>query len=258
MVGTDRGVYALKLDGTAWDALGTGLPNAPVFELDYDIARDKLMAGLLGRGAWVLTPARAGRAGRACRRSKCADATARPARAMIGTSARQPGGERMRWSGREGSSNVEDRRGMGLGRGPSLGCGGLLVVGVIALLTGADPRQILQLLSGAAEAPTQQREGPGPRPAGRGAEGRAGPVRVRRAEGHRGDLERDLRASRLHLPEADHGALQPRGALGLRDRLLRRGALLLPGRPQGLPRRHASSPSSTASSARPATSPPPT
>jgi predicted metalloprotease len=72
----------------------------------------------------------------------------------------------MRWSGREGSSNVEDRRGMGLGRGPSLGCGGLLVVGVIALLTGADPRQILQLLSGAAEAPTQQREGPGQRPPG--------------------------------------------------------------------------------------------
>lgn len=56
MVGTDRGVYALKLNGVAWDLLGTGLPNAPVFELDYDIARDKLMAGLLGRGAWVLTP----------------------------------------------------------------------------------------------------------------------------------------------------------------------------------------------------------
>jgi len=56
MVGTDRGVYALKLDGTVWDVLGTGLPNAPVFELDYDVARDKLMAGLLGRGAWVLTP----------------------------------------------------------------------------------------------------------------------------------------------------------------------------------------------------------
>jgi hypothetical protein len=56
MVGTDRGVYALKLDGAVWDSLGTGLPNAPVFELDYDIARDKLMAGLLGRGAWVLSP----------------------------------------------------------------------------------------------------------------------------------------------------------------------------------------------------------
>jgi hypothetical protein len=56
MVGTDRGVYGLKLDGTSWDAIGTGLPNAPVVELDYDIARDKLTAALLGRGAWTLTP----------------------------------------------------------------------------------------------------------------------------------------------------------------------------------------------------------
>jgi predicted metalloprotease len=62
----------------------------------------------------------------------------------------------MRWEGREGSSNVEDRRGMGMGRGAGLGCGGLLVVAVIALLTGADPQQLLQLLSGAAEAPTTQ------------------------------------------------------------------------------------------------------
>lgn len=56
LVGTDRGVYGLKLDGNVWDVVGTGLPNAPVFELDYDAARDKLTAGLLGRGAWLLTP----------------------------------------------------------------------------------------------------------------------------------------------------------------------------------------------------------
>ena len=68
----------------------------------------------------------------------------------------------MRWEGREGSSNVEDRRGMGMGRGAGLGCGGLLVVAVIALLTGADPQQLLQLLSGAAQAPTET----GPAPAG--------------------------------------------------------------------------------------------
>jgi uncharacterized protein len=55
----------------------------------------------------------------------------------------------MRWAGREGSRNVEDRRGQGLtlGRG-SLGCGGILLVGIIALLTGADPSQLLQLLEG--------------------------------------------------------------------------------------------------------------
>jgi predicted metalloprotease len=59
----------------------------------------------------------------------------------------------MRWEGREGSRNVEDRRGMRVGRGAGLGCGGLLVVAIIALLTGADPQQLLQLLGGAAEAP---------------------------------------------------------------------------------------------------------
>jgi photosystem II stability/assembly factor-like uncharacterized protein len=56
VVGANLGVYLLRLDTTTWDVFGTGLPNAPVFELDYDPARDKLMAGLLGRGAWLLTP----------------------------------------------------------------------------------------------------------------------------------------------------------------------------------------------------------
>jgi predicted metalloprotease len=65
----------------------------------------------------------------------------------------------MRWEGREGSDNVEDRRGMRMGRGAGLGCGGLLVVAVIAMLTGADPQQLLQLLSGTAQAPQTQ---PGP------------------------------------------------------------------------------------------------
>jgi hypothetical protein len=56
IVGTDRGVFALILNTSNWDLLGTGLPNSPVFELDYDIGRDKLTAGMLGRGAWILTP----------------------------------------------------------------------------------------------------------------------------------------------------------------------------------------------------------
>jgi predicted metalloprotease len=53
----------------------------------------------------------------------------------------------MRWEGRQGSSNVEDRRGMRLpGGGVGVGCGGLLLVMVISLLTGADPRQLLGLI----------------------------------------------------------------------------------------------------------------
>jgi hypothetical protein len=56
IVGTNHGVYMLRLNSTTWVPLGTGLPNAPVFEMEYDAGRDKLMAGLLGRGAWLLTP----------------------------------------------------------------------------------------------------------------------------------------------------------------------------------------------------------
>ena len=53
----------------------------------------------------------------------------------------------MRWEGRAESDNVEDRRGMRIpGGGAGLGCGGLLLVLVISLLTGADPRQILGLI----------------------------------------------------------------------------------------------------------------
>ena len=53
----------------------------------------------------------------------------------------------MRWEGRSGSSNIEDRRGMRVpGGGAGVGCVGLLVVIVISLLTGADPRQLLGIL----------------------------------------------------------------------------------------------------------------
>ena len=64
----------------------------------------------------------------------------------------------MRWEGREGSSNIEDRRGMGLpgGRGAGFGCIGLLIVIVISLVTGADPRQLLGLLEQMAPPPAAQ------------------------------------------------------------------------------------------------------
>jgi hypothetical protein len=54
----------------------------------------------------------------------------------------------MRWEGREESTNIEDRRGMRVpgGKGTGFGCIGILVVMVIAMLTGADPRQLLSLL----------------------------------------------------------------------------------------------------------------
>lgn len=50
----------------------------------------------------------------------------------------------MRWRGQQGSSNIEDRRGMG--RGVALGGGGLgvLVLAAIVCLLGGDPRQLLE------------------------------------------------------------------------------------------------------------------
>jgi hypothetical protein len=54
-VGSDRGVFvAMGPAFNNWSRLGTGLPNAGVYELDYDIPDNLLVAGLLGRGAWIL------------------------------------------------------------------------------------------------------------------------------------------------------------------------------------------------------------
>src|SRR4051794_27045740 len=50
---------------------------------------------------------------------------------------------RMRWQGQRESGNVEDRRGMGGGR-IALGGGAGIVVILLALLFGVDPRALLQ------------------------------------------------------------------------------------------------------------------
>jgi len=55
-VGTNAGVRISRQSsfGT-WFQLGSGLPRAPVWDLDYDAADDVLVAGTLGRGAWTLS-----------------------------------------------------------------------------------------------------------------------------------------------------------------------------------------------------------
>ena len=70
----------------------------------------------------------------------------------------------MRWEGREQSSNIEDRRGMRMpgGAAGGFGCIGLLIVMVISILTGADPRAllgILGLVQQVAPQQTQQQHG---------------------------------------------------------------------------------------------------
>ncbi len=55
LVGSDRGIYyAEGPEFDVWARLGTGLPNALVYELAYHAGRDALIAGTLGRGAWRL------------------------------------------------------------------------------------------------------------------------------------------------------------------------------------------------------------
>lgn len=68
----------------------------------------------------------------------------------------------MRWQLGRRSTNVEDRRGMGIG-GIKLGCGSVILIGIIALLTGQNPLELLTLLTGGggtqvsvpSQAPTQ-------------------------------------------------------------------------------------------------------
>ena len=55
IVGTDTGVYAAAGPNfNTWGRLATGLPRVPVFDLDYDLRDRVLVAGTLGRGAWIL------------------------------------------------------------------------------------------------------------------------------------------------------------------------------------------------------------
>ena len=68
----------------------------------------------------------------------------------------------MRWRGERESSNVEDRRGMSGGGRIAIGGGlGTLVIIIIAVLLGADPRQILQQVPNDTGPSTSQAPRPG-------------------------------------------------------------------------------------------------
>src|SRR3954467_14042780 len=49
----------------------------------------------------------------------------------------------MRWQGREGSSNIEDRRGMGMGLPVGGGIGGLVLLLLVSALTGTNPLDLI-------------------------------------------------------------------------------------------------------------------
>ncbi|MEZ6146754.1 MAG: hypothetical protein R3B91_15320, partial [Planctomycetaceae bacterium] len=53
IVGTNQGVFVSSTsDPGVWVSLGPDLPNVLVFDMEYDIADDVLVAGTLGRGVW--------------------------------------------------------------------------------------------------------------------------------------------------------------------------------------------------------------
>ncbi|AVP96532.1 hypothetical protein C7S18_04655 [Ahniella affigens] len=54
-VGTRSGVYATPVNAATWSLFGQSLPNVLVFDLRFDATQQKLFAGTLGRGAFVLT-----------------------------------------------------------------------------------------------------------------------------------------------------------------------------------------------------------
>jgi photosystem II stability/assembly factor-like uncharacterized protein len=49
-VGTDAGVYFTTNGGSSWDRLGTNMPLIPIFDMDYDIKNNKLIAATFARG----------------------------------------------------------------------------------------------------------------------------------------------------------------------------------------------------------------
>jgi predicted metalloprotease len=64
----------------------------------------------------------------------------------------------MRWRGREGSDNIEDRRGMSVRRMGGIGGVGAIVVTLIALYLGKDPTALLQELEQSGTADSQRSE----------------------------------------------------------------------------------------------------
>jgi hypothetical protein len=56
VVSTFNGIYvSYEADGfDVWSPLGTGFPNVPILDLQYDAENNVLVAGTLGRGTWKL------------------------------------------------------------------------------------------------------------------------------------------------------------------------------------------------------------
>ncbi len=54
-VGTQVGVYVSTDNAASWTRLGDGLPNVPVKDLQFSPDYEEIVAGTLGRGAFVIS-----------------------------------------------------------------------------------------------------------------------------------------------------------------------------------------------------------
>jgi len=50
--GTDSGLLVSANDGTTWERYGRGLPHAPIIDILLEPARNRIVVGTQGRGAW--------------------------------------------------------------------------------------------------------------------------------------------------------------------------------------------------------------
>ena len=151
----------------------------------------------------------------------------------------------MRWRGRRGSDNVEDRRGMGKGSRSAAWAASAAVIRARPA-HGRRPDVDARLGGGRRQRPH----------AGTAGRGRA--VRLRRPRRHRGRLAAAVPQDGPHVPGAEAGPVHGLRRVGLRHGVVRGRPVLLPGRPQGLHRPRVLPRARASASARPATSPRPT
>jgi predicted metalloprotease len=140
----------------------------------------------------------------------------------------------MRWEGQRESDNVEDRRsggggGFGIG-GRSIGIGTIVLALIGWGVFGINPLTTIGVLSGGGGS-SQQQQGPAQAPPANDRNAAFVSTVLASTE----DVGPDLPAGRPALPGAQAGAVPRRHAHGLRHRAVGHGAVLLPGRPEGLP-----------------------
>ena len=147
----------------------------------------------------------------------------------------------MRWLGGRESSNIEDRRGVGVARGVGIGGIGTVAIVLIGLFLGVDPSILLDMVgrrSGAADADRTARRS-GLRFVRRAAQRRRRPdeaVRVGRAGRYRGRLAPGIRRHGAELRGTEARSVFRRRPVRLRHGVFRLGSVLLPARSQGLSR----------------------